>query len=396
MADWLAKAQQAFGYTATETPQPFELTCSCGGVIRGMRQSEYQQVGCARCGEPSFVLPADVYPQPKPLKHRPKSVSPPRKTDKADPPKPRPRTASSVRAGAPATASRPAAERLRQRMRTVKDDLRRQARDMRTHAADGLRRAVARQKARLTPFRLVIVGIVAVVAGTGYWVMQRNAAEQAEITLRTASESARAALAEGDFLTASREFRRACDALEVLKRDDETARTLKQMLRESTSASQLLSKPLFDVISELPQASHRDPAHWQEEFRRQYADQWLVIETTIMPNSAAPPGNDHMFIDYPLVVGGKPVVIEADVSLFDRLGTTAEPKRVIFAAQLEGCRLRDEDPKRWVVTLRGENAFLWSSFDNYRALGFDFADEAAENDVRQLLEEQSRLLGVEL
>lgn len=296
------------------------------------------------------------------------------------------------------------------RVRTVKEDLRQKAKDVPGHAASGLRAAVARQKAQITPFRLVIVGILVVVAATGYWVMQRNAAERAEITLRTAAEAGYAALDAGDFVTASREFQRACDALAVLRRDDEKATKLRQMLRESIAASHLLSKPLFEVFNELPKVSHRDPAHWQDEFRRDYADQWLVLDTSIIRNGHRPTlggepaeepsdsksqSHERVIVDYPLVVGGKPAIIEMEGTLFDRLDQGPEPKRVVFAAQLEGGYLRKESPQSWVVTLRGETAFLWSNFDNYRAIGFEFSADRTEQQIRQILQDQSRLMGID-
>src|SRR5580693_8447188 len=80
MVSWLAKTTQLLQRRQPpEPPAPYEVGCSCGHQITGVRKSTYQSVTCHRCGNVLFVLPADVYPKPKPKKQPPKE--PPKKPE---------------------------------------------------------------------------------------------------------------------------------------------------------------------------------------------------------------------------------------------------------------------------------------------------------------------------
>ena len=362
MPGWLTKAQQAFGYGAPEkiTEQPFEVVCSCGGVLRGVRRQDSRTVDCPRCGERVFVLSIDVYPQPRPKEFPKKETIPERSTS-------------------PETAPKKRVKRPR-----VRERLRKRAKDVREKVGLLLRRTADRQKKIFTPFRLVLLCMTALIVGTIYLVVHRSALERAESTLRNASENGYSALSDGDFLTASKEFQSACEALDILGRDDETARAIRQMSKETTAAVHLARDSLFEIVTSFPEAFGEEAASWN------YGGAWIVIET-IVEKPTIVDGVDRVTIDYPLIVDDCSVVIEADSAILDQLSLRDGPRKVIFAAQLESFRLVGGS---WVIRLKAETAFLWSNYDNYRALSFAMEDPQTEQELRELLDHQSRLIGI--
>jgi len=62
MANWLDKA---LGRNDGSLDQivPYEIDCVCGTRTSGVRTARAKRVICAQCGEPHFVLPANVYPE---------------------------------------------------------------------------------------------------------------------------------------------------------------------------------------------------------------------------------------------------------------------------------------------------------------------------------------------
>src|ERR1700722_2920647 len=107
MVSWLAKTTQLLQRRAPpDPPAPYEIGCSCGHQITGVRKPSYQSVTCHRCGNVLFVLPADVYPKPKkePPKEPPKKSDPPPAATPALQTKTAP-TVPSPRAQTPQTAA---------------------------------------------------------------------------------------------------------------------------------------------------------------------------------------------------------------------------------------------------------------------------------------------------
>src|SRR2546428_12988151 len=41
---------------------PYEIACSCGRQMKGLRKSRHQVVPCPACGRPTFILPFSPLP----------------------------------------------------------------------------------------------------------------------------------------------------------------------------------------------------------------------------------------------------------------------------------------------------------------------------------------------
>lgn len=249
-----------------------------------------------------------------------------------------------------------------------------------------------RKRKRITLFRVALLLAAIVLSTTIWWTWRESRLESAERTLAAAEKKGYEALRQADFVTAELEFDKAVQALNVLGHEDDHARAIRQMHRETTAANELIGKPLFEIVEDVHKVPAGDGGRRQEYFRAHYAGDWIIVDAPVQRLVDAD-GTAKLTSDYPLAIGGHRVVLQTDAGAFEPLAFGEKPKRLIFAAQLQTCRLDGTDKKRWVISLRPETAFLWADADNYRALGFADADEAGRRSTRELLERQARLQG---
>lgn len=359
MPRWLLKASRKSREPAPAAP--YVIRCFCGRVVRGQRESGWQEVACDRCGETVFVLPRDAYPEIA---------------------APQPGAAAALKSVPPSGARlgklRARWQALVARVRTVPGV-----------AAGVLQEWIRRGRRQITPLRLIVLGVMAILLLTTWWVWSVHAREQALLTLGRAVERGEQALAERDLATAAVEFRQAAEALDVLGREDAAAQRLRQLDRECEAATRLATASIPEMIEEAQRARENNPAaDWRDRFRTAYGDRWVVLDTLLHRIPRAKGGFDFR-IEYPLSVGGLPVALEADLPAFRQLAWTGDSRPVVFAAPAVDCRLSPADPKRWIVQLDGKRGFLWVHNETYQGLGFvpdEFRSEAA---VRQMLAEQS-------
>ncbi len=388
MAGWITKVSAARASGPSEEPEPFELHCQCGQTVKGERRPLYQRALCKNCGESFFILPTDVYRELQTKKRKKKRKWALRKSKLR---------ATGTREDT-ATIRSIAAERIGR---------------VRAATANAVAQLAGRTRRTFTPFRLVALSILGVIAATGYWALSTRAMEQAEATFKTASERGYAALQKGDFVIAAEEFLDACKALDIIGRDDHQARVVRQMHREAMSASRLSNESLFEMLNEAEGfLSGDNQDKWKEHFRVNYFDKWIVMQTTLT-RGVDRMGQAAYSIEFPLMVGGKLVTFEANLAVFEEFGfTEAAPqskhspaiqrpqyrssltREVIFAAQIEDCRLSDVGSPTWVIRLRSESAFFWSDYNNYTRLGFRPDDLHTVDRIRQLLSEQTLVMGI--
>ena len=358
MPRWLLTASRKSRDAAVAAP--YAVRCFCGRVVRGNRETSWQEVTCEGCRETLFVLPRDAYP----------AVS------AAPPPGP----------GASQSAASRGARLGRLRLRGSEFAARARAVPYRVSA--GFHEFVRRTRRQVTRLRLLVLGAICILLLTVWWVWTSHAREQALLTLGRAVERGEAALAQRDLAAAAVEFRQAAKALDVLRRRDAAARRLRQLDRECEAAMHLATASIPEMLDEAQRTRENNPAaDWRDRFRTAYAERWVVLDTVIqrVPGEG---GRFHVRIEYPLSVADLPVVVEADLPAFQELRWTGDSQAVVFAAPVLDCRLSSAEPKRWIVQLDGPRGFLWAHYETYHALGFlpdEFRTEAA---VRELLAEQ--------
>ena len=384
MSGWMARAQATFGRKAEEAPVSFEITCSCGCLAAGTRAPVHQRVLCDQCHRWLFVLPVNPYPVPvvKQRRRKQKAKRAKTQTPVGDA---TPRTAKSDTEPISQSVAEPAARG---------EPLSRRLADSAQRTVGAAARVVPRwRKKLLTPFRLVLLGIVIVVAGTAFSVWHRARLDEAERTWQVAREKGRTALKAGDVPTALREFQRAVRAVDVLDRDDQAARMIRQQLREVTAVDQLLSVSLPEMIRNAEETIQANPLGWKERFEQTYKGRWLIMETSLVRVAETGDG-DRVVIDCPLVIGTRSLEFTGASAAFRSLDIGETPQRVILAAAVRSCELSESTPAHWVVELDPQSAFLWTDFDLYRRLGLSTGDADEDRQTRLLLTSQSKSIGI--
>ena len=331
------------------------------------RRTVHQRVLCGTCGESFFILPADCYPVPAP----PKS---PKSTPK--------RTEQPAGSAADESESRPASPDVGTESGTSV------AVNGSPDAGTGKTVGAPKRVRVVTLFRVMVVLIVSVVVTTGYWSVRVRAVDRAGVAFKDASDRGFQSLSRGEFVEASEAFQQACDALELLGRDDLEARRVRQMSRETTASASLASVSLSRIMQDV--VDDGDP---QQLFRGHYSGTWVIFDTFV-ERKASTAARPRDVIDFPLFVRGRPVVIESQLPALDKIGLSDQPRRVIFAAQLGSCRAPLGGKDAWVIQLRPKTAFLWTDRDNLRRLGFAPLDEEDDRQIDELLQAQAQTVGL--
>ena len=354
----------------------FELSCPCGQTIDGERTEEYQRAVCASCGETFFVLPRNVYPDPEKTKrktrrklHSPEALS------------------RAVTAGLSHTRKAVLGVSLGLVSRLVA-------------AVRYFRRGFL---SLFTPLRIVMLCLGAVVGITLYWMYWSHAVDRAELAWKESFAEGQAAFKQGDFLEAERSLQIACDALDILDREDTLARQTRQALKEATAANNLIPESLFEMVRLADEIylAHGDSA-WTDRMNRDFLGTWIVCQTRVT-RTLSQEGEARFSVDYPLSTDDRPATLDANLDVFSRLNWTDREGRpnsspagfdrqsAIFAAQLASC-VRESGV--WVIRLNAGTAFFWKDYDNFCALGFRDEDPQMEEQTRKILSAQSQVLEV--
>lgn len=362
MAGWLSRATDAFRKEAPPAPEPYEVGCDCGGRVTGERSRSAQRPPCPSCGRLVFVLPANVYPRPT----KPVSKKAPTKLAAT---KERMAVAEATSAKSQSMAN----VRVRRDEATPRDD------------RSGI--ALEVNEKLFTPFRLTVTAMVAVCVLTGWGLWYRHRVETAKSIVAKATETGMQALQDRDFNTAARELERARDAVDLLKRTDAEAQSVRRLCREAIAARGLAHNSLFELLHESLadiKPGDKDTAR----FNGLYRDAWVLFDTTVLiPEDRSQPCT----LDMPVFHRGRTVRIEANFAALKQAAeqaTSGEPARVIFAAQLEKLVLPADSHSAAVLTLKDQSAFLWTNYENYAALGYHEDDAEELKATRSVLERQ--------
>ena len=344
MIGWLRAAGRAFQRGTTQAPQTFQLRCACGTSVAGERTRSCQRILCPACQTPLFVVPASVYPLPKP-------------------PNPGKGKKDAPQRSAPLSQKKGAQKAVRFPKVIEYGDEGRAAiqADPRTAgSATAARKGLLRQW--LSPVRLVLVCVAVVVGATASWISHHRTLERAQSLLDSSSKKGREALAGADFAAAAAELEQASQALVLLGRtDDPQARGIRQLWSESRAGAGLSLKSLHTIVSEAVTAeSSVAPSSWKDVFRASYKDSWVLMDASIVRTGNSAPLPPYR-VEYPIFVGQNGAVGVANLRCFNVLPADRASQRVIFAAQLEDCRRDPDVPRAWQIVLRPETAFLLAS-----------------------------------
>lgn len=386
MSRWLSRAKEALsGREAVVTSEPIEFACPCGRKVGATRCSNFQRVLCQGCGEPFFLLPLDVYPRPVMKVRKVK----PSKT--AEPTQPK----SSVKSATPAEAApeRPAIDLQAKRQEVA-----------------------TKVRAQITPLRLIVLSLLAVIGLTGWWQWNRAARSSADVDFKTATAAGMEALRKPDFVEAAQHFGRAATAADLLRRTDVAAEQTRQRFRQLTALNSLLTRSLFELIDAARATRLRENTLAAEsEFANLHAGRWVVLQSEVIP-PADPANPTTVSWEQRIQIFDEPLFLVASLPVFSKVQATAPlpaatpdapaanappntsalndlgQREVTFAAQVESLKW-DAEKAAWVLTLKSSSGFLWTDYDLLIAAGLPPDELHSEAQLRAMLTEQSRWIG---
>ena len=385
MSGWFSRAKEALGgRAAPPEPEPIELPCPCGRKVEALRREKFQRVLCKTCGEPFFVLPFDVYPRPV-LK--------------------RPRPAKQKQPASPAKSEKP----------SVAETPAKPAVDVKVV----LQKAAVRMRSLFTPLRVIVVSLLIVIGGTGWWQWGRAARSLAEVDFKAALDEGQDKLQKKEFATADIAFAKAASAADVLERHDHHAEQARQWHRELTAINSQLQRTPIEILKTASEtAKTAGPAAAESEFLNLNSGRWVVLHSEISPSAA---GGSVTPWEQRVQLGTDSLIMTASLSVFGKVtgSTVAVPasllpmpnevvvapatavafvndlgqREVLFAAQVESLRW-DATASAWRLTLKPESGFLWVNFDLLSAAGLTPDELRTEAQLKSLLADQARWMGV--
>ncbi len=262
----------------------------------------------------------------------------------------------------------------------------------------------------MSSLHVVLLGVLVIFSLTIWWAVHSRSLHQMEEQFTAEFKGAQQALEEHELMRACVHLQQACVALDRLGRTDSVARRARQLSKEATAATELVAKPLPDLLAEAVQTRMISlEAGWQKEFSDRYKGTWLVIDAPVSPTDSergTPTSGDgvpqraeltseNFAVEFPLVSGRDEadlVVRFADLKLL-------QPKpgqRVIFAGQLEEFRLSPAGTGRWEIVLRPDTGFLWANVSTLTSAGLlDAQPSVTFAQTKLVLDEQAKLLKVE-
>lgn len=262
----------------------------------------------------------------------------------------------------------------------------------------------------MSSLHVVLLGVLVIFSLTIWWAVHARSLHQMEEQFTAEFKGAQQALEEHELMRASVHLQQACVALDRLGRTDSVARRARQLSKEATAATELVAKPLPDLLAEAVQTRMISlEAGWQKEFSDRYKGTWVVIDAPVSPTDSergTPTSGDgvpqraeltseNFAVEFPLVSGRDEadlVVRFADLKLL-------QPKpgqRVIFAGQLEEFRLSSAGTGRWEIVLRPDTGFLWANVSTLTSAGLlDAQPSVTFAQTKLVLDEQAKLLKVE-
>jgi len=249
----------------------------------------------------------------------------------------------------------------------------------------------------VTPFRLVGLCLVLVVATTIWWGVRRGRLVEDAGKINQQVRRGLEALERGQFDEANRELNAAGDALFRLGKTDPRSRRIRQLAREARAAAGLVPVPLLEILEQVDSA-HREGGDWRQRFHDQGGGGWIIVQAPVeLAGADQLQGAGEFRVDYPFLLGDREIQLSGRLPLLAQLSRDAEESRpVIFAAKLETCRLVAVRPgvMSWQVILQEDSIFLWTELASIRHLGFLSEKIQDEEQLGELLAHQARVTGL--
>ncbi|MFM7055488.1 MAG: hypothetical protein ACKO2P_01055 [Planctomycetota bacterium] len=355
LGERLAKARaKLFGTAAADVPAPFQLPCTCGHIVAGIRRPCIQITLCSACGQSLFVLPADRYPPTRrtarTTSERTTDSSPPAATsDSVEPPKTQPEWASSESATTERTAS--AEKTARRSTRRTATSPSRPSSAPGTSPTEGSASSKPQTSTRptppptptlapprpsitvrirrtFTPFRLLTAGCLALLILTAGWMLHQRQLENARRIWRREFDTALKAETEGNRTALQQALQQAIAAADLLQKQDSDVAHARSLLRQCQAISQLTAvDPVAILTTHSAPGQPTSPDTLTTELRG------LMLLFDAIPQ-AAPEAPNGVLLDLPLVIHGHLLQLSVQSEILHRFAQLHPGQSALFTAAI--------------------------------------------------------------
>ncbi|MEO2033734.1 MAG: hypothetical protein ABGZ35_16780 [Planctomycetaceae bacterium] len=351
------------GTVAEEIPAPFDIRCDCGRAVTGIRSASWEQISCPECRTALFLLPSNVYPSTASVGndviggtfgHRLKvvvaEVLPGRRRDQRMPDGSPPANGTVVdkAADGSGTTEKPPPKRLpRISLPTL-------------NPAKIARRV-------LSPFRLLVMGMILVLSATGYWIYHRSQHEAARKIWHDTTDAVEALVEQGEFERLEETLSKATAAGRLIGQDGDEWRQILNLFHETQALTAVSFATLPSLLAELSTEQPLDDQELQS-FTSDLTSGTFVIDGYIDPVGNEP--GDYL-LDIPAMSGEHPVSVSMQLPQLDDYMEQNADHRLVFAFRL-GSVEQPVDAQRdaWQLVVAAESFVLLTSEEHCRQLGF--------------------------
>ncbi len=417
----LSKAKaRLFGTATIDIVVPFELPCDCGHRVTGIRRTSWQIATCSACDARNYVLPVNVYPATKRVRSEVldgsvtnrlavimrdlvvgDSEPVPDSRGSSNPTSPdQPAARSTSRRSGPPTSSD---EDSSQSDGIDVSDVplkrpRKGSSQIKNAQAAALvaeqilveepavrvpRPSIAVIARRIfTPFRLLMLSAVVLIAATGGWVVTQRRMDEARKTWRREMDIAEKALDEKDLLTLGDSLARAVAAGQILHRNDAESRRVNSLFLQTKALRDLSTTDLISMLSGCAAADGGLDAAKAATAAESVREKWFGFESLLVST------DNGLKLDMSLIIDSIPVAIFVDSDVL-RSAVTAMPQSpMLFVGSVKSCDVVDGG-RGLEIHLEGNSCTLVTT--DFHAAEFGFTSENSPG-LDALLERQTAFL----
>lgn len=361
----------------------YEIECDCGTTVRGVRRATWIESECDECAATVFVLPMNVYPSTKSVpseilggsfKERLKVVTKEllrgNKADSDDDQASSNQTSSKQDSEAGDSKGQPPAAKPKWKLPKF------------ALPRIDFKKLLLRT---FSPFRLLMMAVIATVGLTGWFMIQKRQTETAQKAWLESTAMIAEKLDENDLSGLLPELESALEAGTILGKNDSEFRLLSNLRTETRATDTLALAGLVDVFQAAYDVNNRLKPGARSRINKACSEGWFLFDA-IATKVNSDTGITWL-IDFPATPGLHPVsIILPNLILAQQLKLNSDD-RLLFVAKLsvQTAPTNNEDGE-WVLRVNTEDFALLTHAAQCKAVGFD-PDE--DEGLTQLLERQT-------
>jgi hypothetical protein len=317
---------------------PYEVQCVCGDTVTGVRRATWIQRECQSCLQSVFVLPANTYPSTPSV---PSEILDGSFTDRLKSvvaellPRREQETVDSASSAKPVSTVATADADPPRAVATAEEKVHRRL----SLPTFDIKVAVFRI---VTPFRILMLAMIAVVTLTAYWMTYQRAVEAAHHTWLKSTDDALALLEDRDFLQLEVVLTKAVNAGKVLGKDDPEWRGTLNLLQETQAINSIAAGSLLMAFHRAYDTNASLVAGAAALLREEASTGTFVFDSYLHHH---PETAGVLLMDLPATPGLHSVEVTITVPGIQDLLHANGDERVLFAAQIRSVQAPASDTR---------------------------------------------------